>query len=55
LAYTQRYGLKDWAMQRYNTLAVKADACIACGACEPRCPYQLPIVQRMKQVADVMR
>lgn len=55
LAYTQRYGLKDWAMQRYNTLAVKADACIACGACEPRCPYQLPIVQRMKQVAEVMR
>lgn len=26
-------------------------ACIECGACEPRCPYGLPIRQMLKRVA----
>ena len=50
--YLERYGLADWARERYATLAVKADACIECGECEPRCPYHLPIREKMKKAAE---
>lgn len=46
--YLERYGLKDWAKSRYEALPVKAGACIGCGACEPRCPYNLPIREMLK-------
>ena len=49
--YLDRYGLADWAKGRYATLGVKASACIGCGACENRCPYNLPIRQMLKKVA----
>ena len=49
--YLNRYSLEGWAHERYNTLPVKAGACIECGACETRCPYQLPIRQMLKKVA----
>lgn len=50
--YLRRYGLADWGKSRYETLAVKASACIQCGACEARCPYSLPIRQMLKTVAQ---
>ena len=50
--YLAKYDLADWAKARYATFAVQADACVACGACEKRCPYDLPIIEKMKQVAD---
>ncbi len=50
--YLQRYGLADWAKGRYATLPVKASACIGCGACEDRCPYNLPIREMLKGVAE---
>ena len=49
--YLARYGLADWAKGRYATIPVKASACIECGACENRCPYNLPIRQMLKKVA----
>ena len=49
--YLDRYGLEGWARERYATLKVKAGACVECGACETRCPYQLPIRQMLKKVA----
>ncbi len=49
--YLARYGLADWAKGRYATLPVKASACIECGVCENRCPYNLPIRQMLKKVA----
>jgi len=50
--YLQRYGLGEWAKSRYATLPVKASACIGCGACEDRCPYNLPIRDMLKKVAE---
>lgn len=50
LQYTS-YGLKDAIPKRYAGLKAKASDCIECGACEKRCPYDLPIRERMKQVA----
>ena len=50
--YLSRYGLADWARGRYATLPVKASACIGCGACEDRCPYNLPIRDMLKTVAE---
>ncbi|MBR4872638.1 MAG: aldo/keto reductase [Clostridia bacterium] len=49
--YLERYGLEKWARERYATLAVKASACIDCGACESRCPYELPIRDMLKKYA----
>lgn len=52
--YLQRYDLADWAKDRYSTLKVKASACIGCGKCEPRCPYHLPIREKLKKCAKDM-
>ncbi len=51
LQYT-RYGLTEAIPKRYAGLAVKASACIDCGICEDRCPYDLPIRARLKQIAS---
>lgn len=50
--YLDRYGLGDWAKDRYSAMAVKASACIGCGACETRCPYNLPIREMLKVAAE---
>ncbi len=50
--YYSRYDLQDWALTRYKGTAVKASACVNCGLCESRCPYNLPIRQMLKNVAE---
>lgn len=49
-AYKVRYGLPDWADGRYFNLEARAKDCIECGACEKRCPYDLPIIEMLKRV-----
>jgi predicted aldo/keto reductase-like oxidoreductase len=48
-SYSQRYGLKKWARERYAALPVKADECEECGKCEKKCPYELPIREMLKE------
>jgi len=50
--YLSRYGLENWARERYATMAVKASACVECGVCETRCPYNLPIRQMLRSAAE---
>ena len=48
--YYNRYDLKDWATARYMAMPKTASDCIGCGACEDRCPYNLPIRKMLKKV-----
>ena len=50
--YLSRYGLADWAKKRYDALDKTAGDCIGCGACEDRCPYNLPIRKMLKDVKE---
>ena len=49
--YLSRYGLGDWAKDRYGAMAKHASDCVGCGVCETRCPYNLPIRQMLKVAA----
>lgn len=49
--YLNRYGLKEWAIGRYEAMEHTASECIGCGACEERCPYHLPIRKMLGEVA----
>lgn len=50
--YYSRYNLQEWAKSRYDAMEYRATDCIQCGVCESRCPYDLPIVKMMKNVAE---
>ena len=52
--YYSRYGLKDWAKERYAQLPKTASDCIGCGVCETRCPYDLPIREMLRNAAQVL-
>ena len=49
--YLRNYGLGEWAKGRYWSMKATAADCIKCGACEPRCPYELPIRDMLERVA----
>jgi len=36
------------AAEEYEKLSPKADACTKCGECVPRCPYKLPIIEKLE-------
>ena len=37
----------------YQALAARAEDCIACGNCEKRCPFGVPVIQRMEKVKEL--
>lgn len=51
--YKERYGLGDWAEERYFTMKKRARDCVRCGICETRCPYDLPIRDMLEKVNKV--
>lgn len=38
----------------YTGLSANADDCIACGACEVRCPFGVPVIERMEKAREVL-
>ncbi len=49
------YGLKNWAKKLYSGLEVDATDCTECGACEPKCPYNLPVMSMLKDAHACLR
>ena len=47
-----RFGARESARERYAALPVKVDACTECGTCESRCPYELPIREKIVEAAE---
>jgi predicted aldo/keto reductase-like oxidoreductase len=33
---------------------VKASECKECGSCEEKCPYELPIIEKLKQAHELL-
>ncbi|MDW7673240.1 MAG: aldo/keto reductase [Bacillota bacterium] len=53
-SYWTRYGLKEWAVNRYRKLEINAGACIRCGKCQTKCPYDLPIIDMLARCHENM-
>ena len=51
--YARKYGLAGWAEARYKAMPYHAGSCVMCGACEKRCPYNLPIRDMLSDVAKL--
>ncbi len=51
--YYTRYNMISYAETYYAKQPVKAGECIECGECMSKCPYNLPIIEKMKQVKKV--
>jgi hypothetical protein len=42
-------------LQEYRSLSAKATDCIKCGDCEERCPFGVPVMERMDEVPNHIR
>jgi predicted aldo/keto reductase-like oxidoreductase len=54
-SYYDRYDLKEWARQQYQSLAVKASACSGCEQCLELCPYGVSIPEKLKSVHQALQ
>lgn len=53
--YVTRYNLPDYGKSKYEALPVKATACVRCKKCERKCPYNLPIVNKLKHAVETFK
>jgi len=48
------YALRDLAKERFRALHRSADECLDCGKCEEKCPYGLPVRERLKEASRLL-
>jgi len=53
--YYECYGMKRWAIEQYRLITVKAETCSSCEQCLERCPFGVPIPQRLKEAHQTLR
>lgn len=45
--------LPETVREHYALLPHPASECVACGACEKRCPFGVPVIKNMKRAAEI--
>ncbi len=44
----------SWGPWAGRIEGLKAEACVQCGECEPKCPQNIPIIRQLEQVAETL-
>ncbi len=59
--YYRIYGLEEYALREYQNIGSgendkkeKADACTECGRCEEQCPQKIEIIEKLKEIHQVL-
>ncbi|NHK32949.1 MAG: aldo/keto reductase [Asgard group archaeon] len=62
MIYAQVYGQEERAILHYSKIGEedwppgkRADACIECGECEPKCPQKIPIIDQLKKAHELLK
>lgn len=45
--------MPETVREHYTVLEHTAGECVACGACEKRCPFEVPVVENMKKAKEI--
>ena len=45
--------IPESVLEHYKALDVTASSCIGCGGCETRCPFGVPVAERMEKTAEL--
>ncbi len=45
--------MPETVREHYAVLPHRGGECIACGACEKRCPFGVPVMENMRRAAEV--
>jgi hypothetical protein len=45
--------ISPYTIKEYTELEVKPDKCIECKVCEQRCPFDVPVVQKMNEASKL--
>lgn len=53
--YVTRYNLSEYGRMKYDSMMIKADSCVRCRKCEQKCPYSLPIVEKLKHAVETFK
>lgn len=54
-SYYDRYDLKDWAREQYQSIEINASACSGCEQCVEQCPYEVPIPENLKTAHQILQ